>query len=208
MFSGAGKGEASPPPLVSVVTVAPVELADVVTFSGATLQHGVGIAFVVDTPRPGLPEAIDRDALYLDRVQDPGHVGTLLRSCAAAGFGTGLTAPGTAWCWSPKVLRAGMGAQFHLSIHEAVPWSAVRARLAVAPIGTRAVDAPSLFETDLRAPALWLLGNEGEGLSAEIEADVARWVRIPQVPGVESLNVAAAAAVCLFEQRRQRGASG
>jgi TrmH family RNA methyltransferase len=119
-----------------------------------------------------------------------------------------LTAPGTAWCWSPKVLRAGMGAHFALSIHEAVPWSAVRARLRVEPIGTRATRADSLFGADLRAPSLWLLGNEGEGLSAEIAADVSRWLRIPQARGVESLNVAAAAAVCLFEQRRQRGLAG
>jgi TrmH family RNA methyltransferase len=204
--TAAGLAHPEVAPLLARHRVAPVELADELFAAVSTLQHGIGIAFVVDTPRPGLPEAIDRDALYLDRVQDPGNVGTLLRSCAAAGVGTVLTAPGTAWCWSPKVLRAGMGAHFHLSIHEAVPWSAVRARLAVAPIGTRAIDAPSLFETDLRAPALWLLGNEGEGLSDEIEADVSRWVRIPQAPGVESLNVAAAAAVCLFEQRRQRGA--
>jgi TrmH family RNA methyltransferase len=206
--TGAGLAHPEVAPLLARHRVVPVELADELFAAVSTLQHGVGIAFVVDTPRPGLPAAIDRDALYLDRVQDPGNVGTLLRSCAAAGVDTVLTAPGTAWCWSPKVLRAGMGAHFHLAIHEAVPWSAVRARLAVEPIGTRALDAPSLFEADLRAPALWLLGNEGEGLSAEIEADVARWLSIPQAPGVESLNVAAAAAVCLFEQRRQRGVRG
>ena len=188
--------------------IVPLELADELFAAVSTLQHGVGLAFVVDTPRPGLPATIAGDALYLDRIQDPGNVGTMLRSAAAAGIGTVLTAPGTAWCWSPKVLRAGMGAHFHLSIHESVPWSAVRGRLAVEPVGTRAADASSLFETDLRAPSLWLFGNEGEGLSAEIAPDVARWVRIPQAPGVESMNVAAAAAVCVFEQRRQRGARG
>jgi TrmH family RNA methyltransferase len=117
-----------------------------------------------------------------------------------------LTAPGTAWCWSPKVLRAGMGAHFHLSIYEAVPWRTVRSRLAAEPVGTRATDARSLFDADLRAPVLWLLGNEGEGVSSEIAADVGHWIRIPQCEGVESLNVGAAAAICLFEQRRQRGA--
>jgi TrmH family RNA methyltransferase len=193
-------------PLLARHGVEAVELADELFASVSTLQHGVGLAFVVDTPRPGLPASIDRDAVYLDRIQDPGNVGTLLRSCAAAGVGTVLTAPGTAWCWSPKVLRGGMGAHFHLSIHEAVPWSAVRARLAVEAIGTRAAEAESLFDADLRGAVLWLLGNEGEGLSDEIAADVARWVRIPQADGVESMNVAAAAAVCLFEQRRQRAA--
>ncbi len=206
--TAAGLAHPEVAPLLARHRVVPLELADDLYAAVSTLQHGVGLAFVVDTPRPGLPASIDRDAVYLDRIQDPGNVGTLLRSCAAAGVGTVLTAPGTAWCWSPKVLRAGMGAHFHLSIHESVPWSAVRARLGVAPIGTRAADAPSLFEADLRAPTLWLLGNEGEGLSEEIAADVGRWVRIPQAAGVESMNVAAAAAVCLFEQRRQRAARG
>jgi len=186
----------------------PDVVADDLFQSITTVQHGVGLAFVVDTPHPGLPARIDGDAVYLDRIQDPGNVGTLLRSCAAAGVRTVVTAPGTAWCWSPKVLRAGMGAHFHLSIHESVPWSALRGRLAVEAIGTRAAQAQSLFEAGLRAPAIWLLGNEGEGLSDEIAADVSRWVRIPQAPGVESLNVAAAAAVCLFEQRRQRSIRG
>jgi TrmH family RNA methyltransferase len=195
-------------PLLARHRIVPVEIADELFGAVSTVQHGVGLVFVVDTPRPGLPASVDHDAVYLDRIQDPGNVGTLLRSCAAAGVRTVLTAPGTAWCWSPKVLRAGMGAHFHLSIHEAVPWSALRPRLAVRAVGTRVGDAPSLYEADLRAPVLWLLGNEGEGLSEEIAADVDRWVRIPQADGVESMNVAAAAAVCLFEQRRQRLAAG
>jgi TrmH family RNA methyltransferase len=195
-------------PLLARHRIVPAVVTDELFEAISTLQHGVGLAFAIDTPRPGLPTAIDADAVYLDRVQDPGNVGTLLRSCAAAGVATVLTGPGTAWCWSPKVLRAGMGAHFHLSIHEAVPWSAVRQRLHVEAIGTRTTRAGSVFEADLRAPALWLLGNEGEGLSEELAADVGRWLRIPQARGVESLNVAAAAAVCLFEQRRQRGATG
>jgi TrmH family RNA methyltransferase len=184
--------------------VTPTLLADDLFAAISTVQHGVGLVFVVDTPRPGLPATIDADAVYLDRIQDPGNVGTLLRSCAAAGVRTVLTAPGTAWCWSPKVLRAGMGAHFVLSIHESIPWSALQPRLAVQAVGTRATRAESVFDCDLRAPLLWLLGNEGEGLSGEIAADVTRWVRIPQDGGIESLNVAAAATVCLFEQRRQR----
>jgi len=182
----------------------PVVVTDALFAAISTLQHAVGIAFVVETPRPPLPGRLDTDALYLDRIQDPGNVGTLLRTAAAAGVRRVLTASGTAWCWSPKVLRAGMGAHFVLSIHEAVPWEAVRERLAVEAIGTRADDAPSLYSVDLRPPALWLLGNEGAGLADEIAPDLRRWVRIPQAGGVESLNVAAAAAVCLFEQRRQR----
>ncbi|HYF60444.1 MAG TPA: RNA methyltransferase [Burkholderiaceae bacterium] len=194
-------------PLLAAAGASPVLLADELFESISTLQHGVGVAFVVDTPRPTLPARIGTDAVYLDRIQDPGNVGTLLRSCAAAGVDTVITAPGTAWCWSPKVLRAGMGAHFHLTIVEAVPWDAVRARLGVDAVGTRPDDAVALWEAPLGEPVLWVLGNEGEGVSEEVAADVRRWVRIPQAPGVESLNVGAAAAVCLFEQRRQREAA-
>lgn len=183
---------------------APVELSDALFGSLSTLQAGVGVALVVNTPRPELPARIDADAVYLDRLQDPGNVGTMLRTCAAAGIGRVITAPGTAWCWSPKVLRAGMGAHVHLSIHEAVPWAALRERLGSLVVGTRARSAACLFETDLRAPTVWVMGNEGEGVCDAIARDVQCWVRIPQAPAVESLNVAAAAAVCLFEQRRQR----
>jgi len=184
--------------------VRPTVLTDELFAAVSTVQHGIGLVFVVETPHPAIPSTLDGDAVYLDRIQDPGNVGTLLRSCAAAGVGRVLTAPGTAWCWSPKVRRAGMGAHFHLSIHEAVPWPEVRERLRVPALGTRARQAEPLYRTDLRAPSLWLLGNEGEGLSDAISADVSRWLAIPQADGVESLNVATAAAVCLFEQRRQR----
>ena len=88
----------------------------------SAVEHGVGVALLIDTPRPGLPGLVEGDAVYLDRIQDPGNVGTILRTCAAAGVSRVVTAPGTAWCWSPKVLRAGMGAHFHLEIHESVGW--------------------------------------------------------------------------------------
>jgi tRNA(Leu) C34 or U34 (ribose-2'-O)-methylase TrmL len=170
----------------------------------STLGQGVGLAFLIQTPRPDLPARFEGDAVYLDRIQDPGNVGTLLRTTAAAGIATVITAPGTAWCWSPKVLRAGMGAHFHLAIHESVSWETVRDRLDALVIGTRLQQASSVFESDLRGASVWLFGSEGEGVSSVIAPDVSRWLRIPQMDSVESLNVAAAAAICLFEQRRQR----
>jgi TrmH family RNA methyltransferase len=205
LVTDAGLAHPEVAPLLARHGVVPTLIADELFVSISSVQHGVGLAAIVDTPRPALPDTIAGDAVYLDRIQDPGNVGTLLRNCAAAGVPTVLTAPGTAWCWSPKVLRAGMGAHFHLAIHEAVSWAVLRPRLAVDPVGTRASGADPLYAADLRAPVLWLLGNEGEGVSAEIAADVGRWIRIPQTAGVESLNVGAAAAICLFEQRRQRG---
>ena len=181
-------------------------VTDAVFQSLSGVAHGVGLLAVIRTPRPELPAQWAGDVLVLDRVQDPGNVGTLLRTCAAAGIDTLVTLPGTAFCWAPKVLRSAMGAHFELAIHESVAWSEVLLRWAgLGPvIGTRVPPADSLYDTRLLAPTLWVMGNEGEGLAAQTSAGVTQWISIPQTDRVESLNVAAAAAVCLFEQRRQR----
>lgn len=204
IVSDSGAAHAQVSPLLQTHGIDPIRVTDELFATLSTLQQGVGIAFVIDTPRLELPDTLPDDLVFLDRVQDPGNVGTLLRNCAAAGVQTVVTAPGTAWCWSPKVLRAGMGAHFHVRIYEAVPWSTLRPRVTGRVVGTRAQPAQSLYDTDLCGPTVWLFGSEGEGLSAEVTPDVQAWVGIPQQAGVESLNVAAAAAVCLFEQRRQR----
>jgi TrmH family RNA methyltransferase len=168
------------------------------------LVQGVSLAFLIETPQPVLPERLTEDAIYLDRVQDPGNVGSILRTAVAAGIDRVFTAPGTAWVWSPKVLRAGMGAHFALQVHESVAWADLEARVQMPRLAARPQDASDLWSADLRSPALWLFGNEGAGLDPLIDAESVQWVRIPQSDLVESLNVAAAAAVCLFEQRRQR----
>jgi TrmH family RNA methyltransferase len=168
------------------------------------LVQGVSLAFLIETPQPTLPERLTEDAIYLDRVQDPGNVGSILRTAVASGIDRVFTAPGTAWVWSPKVLRAGMGAHFALQVHESVAWLDLEARVQMPRLAARPQNAIDLWSTDLRSPTLWLFGNEGAGLDPLIDADSVCWVRIPQSDRVESLNVAAAAAVCLFEQRRQR----
>ena len=164
---------------------------------------------VVETPRPALPaSAPGHDLVILDRIQDPGNVGTILRTAAAAGIRTVLTTAGTAACWAPKVLRAGMGGHFVLDIHENIPRDQLKARVGALPLaGTVLQDGQSLYATDLRQPLAWVFGNEGEGIDPELQAQLGYRLTIPQDPGVESLNVAASAAVCLFEQRRQRLAS-
>lgn len=179
-------------------------LDDAVFRAFSQLAQGAGIAFLVATPPVALPDRIHTDCVYLDRIQDPGNMGSLLRSAAAAGIGLVITAPQTVFAWSPKVLRAGMGAHFALTIVEGLPWPEVRARLAVRALGTRLEESVPLHRADLRAPACWLFGNEGEGVS--VDPDRIDWLRIDQSDAVESLNVAAAAAVCFFEQRRQRAA--
>ena len=164
---------------------------------------------VVETPRLAPPaSAPDHDLVILDRIQDPGNVGTILRTAAAAGIRTVLTTAGTAACWAPKVLRAGMGGHFVLDIHENIPLEQLKAQVGALPLaGTVLQDGQSLYATDLRQPLAWVFGNEGEGIDPELQARLGCRLTIPQDPGVESLNVAASVAVCLFEQRRQRLAS-
>lgn len=162
---------------------------------------------VVDTPRPVLPARLGEggDIIVLDRVQDPGNVGAILRTAAAAGVQTLLTTPGTAACWAPKVLRAGMGGHFVMDIVENVAPHALQALATHLPLaGTVLRGGQSLYGTDLRSPLVWVFGNEGEGIAPALQEWLGLRLTIPQVAGVESLNVAASAAVCLFEQRRQR----
>jgi TrmH family RNA methyltransferase len=115
-----------------------------------------------------------------------------------------VTTPQTAWCWSPKVLRAAMGGHFALRIHESVPWERLRPVIRIPVAGALAHGGKAIYASDLRPLCVWVFGNEGEGIAEAIERQLDWRVTIPQAGGVESLNVAAAAAVCLFEQRRQR----
>ena len=195
--------------LLRAARIEPVVLADRLFAQASQVENGPGPIAVVATPRPVLPLLLHDDAVYLDRVQDPGNVGSVLRSCAGLGVRRVITSPGTAFCWAPKVLRAGMGAHFHLDIHEGVSPSHLLPRLRAHAIAT-AVHAPrALHQADLRAPVVWLFGNEGQGLDPLLLAQpgIAR-VAIAQTSAVESLNVGVAAAICLYEQWRQRHRPG
>jgi len=169
-----------------------------------TLPSPAPVLALVRTPEPVMPACIDQDAVLLDRIQDPGNVGAILRSVAAAGIARVITTPHTAWCWSPKVLRAAMGGHFGLSIHESISWAALAPLIRIPLAGTIVHGGTSLYELSLSGPCVWVFGNEGEGIATEIQSRLDWRATIPQAAAVESLNVAAAAAVCLFEQRRQR----
>lgn len=150
--------------------------------------------------KPGVPTVV------FDRLQDAGNVGSVLRSAAAFGFTQVVALKGTAALWSPKVLRAGMGAHFGLHLVESVDESALDA-LQLPLIGTSSHAAQVLHRADLPWPCAWVLGHEGQGASAALMQRCALTVRIPQPGGEESLNVAAAAAVCLYESARRQNAS-
>ena len=171
----------------------------------STLESPPPIAFVV--PWRGTGTVMARVAtVVLDRVQDPGNVGTLLRSAAAFGFTQVVALTGTAALWSPKVLRAAMGAHFVLDLVELADAGAL-AQLEVPLLATSPHAAESVCDVALPWPCAWLLGHEGQGLSADLMARCDQALAIPQFGAVESLNVAAAAAVCLYESARQRRAA-
>jgi len=165
--------------------------------------HGPGVYFLAHAPRPLAPTHMSHSALCLDRVQDPGNVGTLLRTAAAAGLTAAYLSRGCAAAWSNKALRAGQGAQFALSIVEQVDLLALCQGSRLPVLATALDDAVSLYDTQLPAQALWLFGHEGQGVDPALLRQASLRLRIPQHCAVESLNVAAAAAICLFEQRRQ-----
>jgi TrmH family RNA methyltransferase len=166
------------------------------------VEHGSGLVLVV--PLPQLRQLAATDALFLDGVQDPGNAGALLRVAAAAGVGNVVAAPGTVSLWSPKVLRGAQGAHFRLEVREDVPASELHTLLPMPWIGAAAHGGTPLWSAQLTATAVgFLVGAEGAGLSAVAAAACDLNITIPLASGVESLNVAAAAAVCLFERRRQ-----
>lgn len=170
------------------------------------VEHGSGVLAEIAITKHELPHRLEVDAIYLDGVQDPGNVGTLLRTAAAAGIRHVAASTGTAFLWSPKVLRAAMGAHFVLALYEDVAADQLADAFAAERLAADAHGTESLYAGDWgAAPTVWLFGAEGSGLTAATAMLAQRRLRIPIDPQVESLNVAAAAAICLFEQRRRRG---
>jgi len=167
---------------------------------------GIGMLAVVATPR-GVATMTADFCLLLDGVQDPGNVGAMLRTAAAAGVAQVLLSPHCAFAWSPKVLRAGQGAHFCVDIAEDVDlpaWAADYRRTDGDVIATVAEGGVSLYVARLGGRVAIAIGNEGAGLSPALIAEASQRVSIPMPGGVESLNAAAAAAICLFERVRQR----
>ena len=181
-----------------------VVLADALFVQVSGVANGIDLMLVIETPPGHLPARIEEDCIILDGLQDAGNVGSILRSAAAAGIRHAFLGTGCAFAWSIKTLRAGMGANFHLNIVEHCTIDMLAPRLAVPLLATSSHADAAVFDTDLRKPVAWIVGNEGAGVSAAWMERVARTVGIPQPGGLESLNVAAATAICLFEAVRQR----
>jgi len=176
-----------------------VVLADALFKDLSNLESPAHMGFVVDLP---VVPALNLHAatVILDRVQDAGNVGSILRSAAAFGFHQIIALKGSAALWAPKVLRAGMGAHFGLALHEVLGDDALDA-LQLPIIGTSSHQGRYLHEMALPSPGAWVFGHEGQGVSAALLARASHFVRIAQPGGEESLNVAAAAAICLHAGR-------
>lgn len=168
------------------------------------VEHGVGILLVIDTPVGKAEEILTQSAVLLDRVQDPGNLGSILRSAAAAGIRQVYCAAGTAAVWSPKVLRAGMGAQFEVEVVENADLAALVAQSCIPVLATSSHTDKQVYDCDLARPVAWLFGHEGQGVDEQLLDAASDKVVIPHLGQMESLNVAAAAAICFFEQVRQQ----
>lgn len=166
--------------------------------------------FAVALKRPPLKELLFEQeqglVVVLDGVQDPGNVGTIVRSAAASGATAVILGKGTADLYNPKTIRSTMGALFHVPVLEAdltvlLP-EAISQGIAVA--GTSLQAAKSCYDYDFRRSTWIILGNEGSGMSVSVAELVENHLLIPMTGRAESLNVAMAATVLLFEAQRQR----
>ncbi|MCP9848236.1 RNA methyltransferase [Cyanobium sp. Morenito 9A2] len=203
------------PPLVQLLPLAvPLQpVAEPVLAAVATTEHPDGV--VLSLPLPDHHPAPGADLLLaLDRLQDPGNLGTLMRTALAADVGA-LWLAGGADPWQPKVLRASAGAALALPLRRLEGTAELIERLAAAQgeglqvVATVVRGGLPYWQLDWRRPTVLLLGNEGAGLAPELLEHCSHRVTIPHSPQVESLNVAVAAAPLLLERSRQRfGSAG
>lgn len=180
----------------------PVLLSDAVFRSIVQADNPPGIAAEIELP--AAPTDLAAPAVFLESVQDPGNVGAILRSAAAFGVASAVLDRACADPWSPKVLRAGMGAHFVLSIHETAALDEQIERFGGRVLCAVPREGVALGKADLSGPIGWLFGAEGAGVSLRLQAKAAQRVSIPTAERAESLNVAAAAAICLHQHFSRR----
>jgi TrmH family RNA methyltransferase len=183
----------------------PIVLAERVFRLVADVEEPVGIAAEIEIPRSGLSNSVHR--VFLEHVQDPSNVGAIVRSAAAFGAGEVILDRGCADAWSPKALRAGMGGQFQLSLRQVDELTQELSAFDGRRICTVVSGGAPLREADLRGPMGWIFGSEGQGVSPAATQMADLRVTIPMRAGTQSLNVAAAAAICLYEAFSRPGAA-
>jgi TrmH family RNA methyltransferase len=208
----AAEPSASQQSLLGRITCPVLELSESVLESLSDTTSTQGIIVIAERPFPAVDRLFKGSAplvLGLDRIQDPGNLGTLVRTAEAAGVQGIFSFAGSADAFSPKTLRSSMGSAFRLPILPDVSGLGVietcRKHGLQTVVATGEADL-SHYDYDWRQPTLLILGNEGRGASTEIMSACDARVRIPLHAPVESLNVAAAGAAILFEAVRQRRA--
>lgn len=161
-----------------------------------------GILAVLEFTNLTIPDSPDF-ILIPDQIRDPGNLGTLLRSAAATGVQAVFLPPETTDAFAPKVLRAGMGAHFHLPIHS-FTWEEIKTQTKGMEVYIADMNGVSCWETDLRKPLVLVVGGEAEGASDEAQRLANGKISIPMAGNVESLNAGVAGSVLMFEVVRQR----
>ena len=206
LVSETGQGKAEIAALLRGAGVAPTLLADAVLRWIVDVAPPAGVAAAIEIPEP-VEEPAQGDCVFLEGVQDAGNVGAILRSAAAFGVRGAVLDGGCADPWSPKVLRAAMGAHFSLRIRRVGDLAAAVAAFGGTTVCAAAHGGRPLEAIDLGERVGWILGAEGQGVSVALAASAAQRATIGLAAGCESLNVAAAAAILFYERGRRRAAS-
>jgi len=162
-----------------------------------------GIAAEIALPTSKTELGTAASCVFLEGIQDAGNVGAILRSAAAFGVSHGVLGTGCADTWSPKVLRAGMGAHFSMTLIQNADLSQAIAAFGGKVACTVARGGRALKDADLSGRIGWIFGAEGQGVSETLAARASLKVSIPMPGGSESINVAAAAAICFYELSRR-----
>ena len=205
LLNAVALGDAEITGLLERITAVPVTQLDDRLFAELSeLKTPSGILTLINIPQPDMQVAKSSFVLLLEDIQDPGNLGSMLRSAAAAGCDAVFLSPGCADAWSPKVLRAAMGGHFELRIYERQDLPGVAKAFSGALLATSLQAERSLYDCDLPGNVAFMIGNEGAGLSAGLLNLATQKITIPMHGKVESLNAAAATAICLFEVVRQR----
>ena len=180
----------------------PLVLTDAVFSAVADVETPPGIA--AEIPIPHRTPALEGASVFLEGIQDPSNVGAILRTAAAFGVGEAVLDRACADAWSPKALRADMGGHFKLSVRQVTDLPGALDAFGGRLLCTVLTDGVALPQADLQGQLGWIFGAEGRGVSPALTARAAQRIRIPMTAGSESLNVAAAAAICLYEAFRRR----
>lgn len=191
--------------LIETLSAKNIEVDDV---AGDLLQklsdteNPQGILAVLENSQLPLPKS-PNFILIPDQIRDPGNLGTLLRTAAATGVQAIFLSPETTDVFAPKIVRAGMGAHFRLSIHS-LTWEEIKTQTKDMNIYIADMDGTSCWETDLRKPLALIIGGEAAGASDEAQRLASQKISIPMAGNVESLNAGVAGSVLMFEVVRQR----